>query len=393
MTINNKSHPRKQVGIALQTAVGLLLGTLAVGVVWAVEQDGSPSNVYMTGAEVRIDRAVEGDLTVAAGRVHVDKAVGGDALLGAGSIDVQAPIGEDLRAAGAIVTVANSVEGSALIAGARVILTQASEIYGEAWVAAGNVTLAGRALSAVRIYAREVSIQGEIRGPVNISSDRIYITESARIDGDITYTGANPIDIRPGAQVTGSVTRTTTGKLESANTAANVPGLKPLRPLVIAALFALGVLLHALSPSFTANAVRTLGAAPAKSVGLGAALFFSVPPIAVLLVITIIGIPVGLTLIAAYAFVLVVGYIVSAFFLAGKLGRALRQRTLAGWMRYAFLAAALLLLALATSVPYVGPLVLLLAAAGGLGAIVLQRFSRRGSATRRGPGSDYWPAA
>ena len=393
MTTHNNRDRRKHVGFCALAAAGVLLAAVAIRAAWAVEEDGSPSNVYMTGAEVRIDRAVEGDLTVAAGRVHVDQSVGGDALLGAGSIDVLAPIGEDLRAAAAIVTVANSVEGSALIAAARIILTSASEIRGETWLAARNVTLAGRTRSAVKVYAREVSIQGEIRGPVDISADRIYLADTARIYGDVIYTGANPIEIRPGAQVTGSVTRTATGTLESANTAAHVPGLKPLRPLVIAALFALGVLLHALSPGFTANAVRTLGAAPGKSLGLGTALFFSVPPIAVLLFITIIGIPVALALVAAYALVLVLGYIVSAFFFAGKLGHVLKQRTLSGWMRYAFLGAALLLLALATSVPYVGPLVLLLTAAGGLGAIVLQRFSRSRRATRIGPGSDSWPTA
>src|SRR5215210_4876406 len=93
-----QSHGR--IAAALATGVLLVLGAPALTPAWAVDEDGTPSNVYMTGAEVRIERAVEGDLTVAAGRIHVGQPVGGDALLGAGSIDVQAPVGEDLRAAG-----------------------------------------------------------------------------------------------------------------------------------------------------------------------------------------------------------------------------------------------------------------------------------------------------
>jgi hypothetical protein len=372
-------------------AAVLGLGTLTSIRAWAIEEDGAPSNVYMTGAEVRIDRAVEADLTVAAGRIHVDQPVAGDALLGAGSIDVQAPVGEDLRAAGGIVTVASSVQGTALIAAGRVILTSSADMRGEIWVAAGSVTLGGRAQSAVKVYAREVSLRGEIFGPVTISSDRIEIQPGARVYGDVSYTGANEIVIQPGAHVTGTVTRVP-ANLETGHTAANVPGLKPLRPLLIAALFAAGVLLHALFPSFTGAAVRTLGAVPARSIGIGTALFFSVPPVAVLLVITIIGIPVGITLIAAYALALLVGYLVVAYFCAGKLAQVLRQRTLGGWMRYALLASALLLLALAISIPYLGALVLVLAAAAGLGAIVLQRFSRPTAAARPG-GPDHWPAA
>jgi hypothetical protein len=369
-----------------------LAGAVFCGGAWAVEEDGAPVNVYMTGAEVRIDRAVEGDLTAAAGRIHVDQPIGGDAMLGAGSIDVQAPVTEDLRAAGGIVTVASRVGGTVLIAAGRIILTSAAETHGETWLAAGIVSLDGRARSGVKIYAREVSLQGEMFGPLDISSDSIQIKSGARIYGDVTYSGANEITIDPLAQVAGKVTRTG-GNRAGREPAANIPGLKPLRPLLIAALLAAGILLHALFPRFTASAVTTLRAAPAKSLGLGTALFFSVPPVAVLLVITIIGIPLALALALAYVVALLGGYLVMAFFVAAKLGDALHRHALIGWRRYAFFAGALLLLALATSIPYIGVVVVVAATAGGLGAMVLQRFSRHVTATPAAQGRDTWPAA
>lgn len=372
-------------------AASVLMLVATVPSAAAADDDGGPVNVYMTGAEVRIDRGVEGDLVVAAGRIHVDQPVAGDAVLGAGSVDVQAPVGEDLRAAGGIVTVADRVQGEVLVVAARIIMSPASEVYGRTWLAAASVTLGGRALSAVKVYAREVAVLGEIYGPLEVSADRIEIRAGARVHGDLTYSGANEIVIHPQAQVTGKITRTP-GTLDAHEPAAIIPGLKPLRPLLVAALFAAGVLLHVLFRSFMANTVRTLGAVPVKSVALGTALFFSVPPVAVLLVITIIGIPIGVALLAAHAVALLVGYLVTASFIAAKLGRALHAQPFNGWRQYALLAGAVVLVALATSIAYAGPLILLLACAAGLGATLLQRFSRR-SETRTAENPDTWPAA
>ena len=75
---------RRQSGAISAAALALLIAT--PGPALAADDDNYPDPVYMTGAEVRIDRAIEGDLIAAAGRIHVDQPVGGDAVLAAGSL-------------------------------------------------------------------------------------------------------------------------------------------------------------------------------------------------------------------------------------------------------------------------------------------------------------------
>src|SRR5688500_15641872 len=91
--------------LALATCMGILAlaGQHAYG---AVEEDVA-SNVYLAGADVRINRGVEQDVVAAAGRIYVEQAIVGDALLAAGSVDVYAPVGDDLRVAAGIATLAN----------------------------------------------------------------------------------------------------------------------------------------------------------------------------------------------------------------------------------------------------------------------------------------------
>jgi cytoskeletal protein CcmA (bactofilin family) len=371
----------------LQAAFCVGASLALTSVLGAEEEKAAPSNVYMTGAEVRIDRPVAGDLVTAAGRIHIDHPVTGDAVLAAGSIDVQSAVREDLRAAGGIVTLAGPVGHEVLIVAGRIILTPAADVHGETWLAAADVTLAGRVAEATRIYARSIRLSGEIRGPAELSAERIDILAGAHVHGDIVYSSAREITIDPRARVDGKVIRRP--KKLDAGQSAKVPGLKPLRPLAVAALLALGILALALFPRVTTGAVRTLMGAPGKSLGLGTALFFSVPPIAVLLVITLIGIPIGIALIAAYAIGLLLGYVVSAALVGHALARSIGRPPPSGWHRYAFVGAAMLLLVVATSIEYLGPVLLWLACSFGLGALVLQRFSRHSVLA----GRDEWRSA
>jgi cytoskeletal protein CcmA (bactofilin family) len=358
-----------------QTTGRWLVALLAAGSAGPAQAAETEGNVYMAGAEVRIDRAVHGDLVAAAGRMVVEQPVSGDTVLGAGSLDVQAPIGDDLRAAGGIVAVASEVSGEALIAAARINLRPAARIHGQAWLAGNTVLIDGVSLAGVRVVAREVTILGTIHGPVEIAADRIQVRAAARIHGDVTYRGAQEISIDPLAQISGRVTRSGTAQPQEPRQPKFTFG--PVRPLLLAALFAAAVLMHALLPRVVASCVRAVGSAPIRSIGLGSALTFGVPPVAVLLVITIIGIPIGLALAAVYAFALLAGYLIAVFFIAEKFAAPIgRQRWNSRW-RLAFVATALVMLTLATSIPYAGPLIALTAISAGVGALVLQAFSRR----------------
>lgn len=353
----------------------------AAAVLWfgpsaaASAPEAERANVYMAGADVKIDTPVEGDLFAAAGRVSVEQPVSGDVVLAAGSIELTSRIGDDLRAAGGVVTVSGRIAGEALIAGASIAFGRDTEAFGRVWLAGGDIAVAGRLHGGLRSYGKNIVVLGEIHGPVQLSGEQIEILGSARIRGDVSYSSRKEIRIDPQAQITGSVTRTP-GVFEFPRPKLHIPGLPALRPLLLLGLLAAGALLLALFPRFTTNALRTLGASPLKSVGLGTAIFFSLPPVILLLAITIIGIPIALALAAFYAVALLAGYLVTAFFIGDRLVHAARPQVEPTFgLRIASLAAALLLLWLAYTVPYAGGLVVLITLFAGLGAMVLQAFS------------------
>ena len=334
------------------------------------------ANVYVAGADVRIETPVNGDLYAAAGRVSVLEAVLGDAVVAGGSVDIAGAIRDDLRAAGGVVTLGGNIAGEALVAGGSIAFGRDAEVHGRAWLAGGDIAVAGKLFGGLKVYGKNIVLLGEIRGPVEIHAEQIEITASARIVGDVRYSSRHELRRDPKAQISGSVTRADAA-FEFPRPTLDIPGLPAIRPMLLLGLLAAGALLLALFPRFTAHALQTLGAAPLKSLGLGTAIFFSLPPVILLLTITIIGIPIALVLAALYAAALLVGYLIAAFYVGDRLLRALRRQSeeppYGG--RVAALAVALVLLWLAYAVPYAGTLIILIALVAGLGAMVLQAFT------------------
>jgi hypothetical protein len=305
----------------------------------------------------------------------VSGAIAGDAVLAAGSVDVRAPVGDDLRAAGGIITFGSVVNGETLALGASVHVTPQAELHGRAWLAGNEVAIGGRVGGEVKAYGRYITVSGELNGPVQLSAERIELKPTARVNGDLTYSSTHRIVIHDGAVVSGKVSREA-GVFEIPRPHFKIPGLGALRPLLLLGLFAFGLLLYAVFPRYTVSATRTLETAPLKSLGLGAALFFSGPPVLLLLVITIIGIPVALVLAALYAVAVLAGYLIAAFFIGGRLARLAGQTLDRPAWRLLALAVALTALWLLRQIPYAGGLIGLAALLFGLGALALQAFTQ-----------------
>jgi cytoskeletal protein CcmA (bactofilin family) len=361
----------------MQTGAAALLVALMVLPSAAAENDYSVSNsnVYLAGATVRTDGQVNGDLIAAAGRINVNHAVSGDAVLVAGSIEVYGNIGDDLRAAGGVVSVSGRIAGEAMLAGGSIALGPDAEVNGRARLAGNDVVVGGKMHNGLKVYGNKILVLGEVYGPVELAGEQIEILGSARILGDVTYSSGRQLKIDPGARITGKVTRDS-DTFEFPRPRLDIPGLPALRPLLLLGLLAAGLLLIALFPRFTQAALQAIGAAPLKSLGLGTAIFFSLPPVILLLLITIIGIPIALVLAAIYAMALLTAYLISAFFIGNRLLGLLRKQTVPGFgWRAGSLAAALLLLWLIHNLPYIGDLAILILLLAGLGAMILQAFS------------------
>jgi hypothetical protein len=340
-------------------------------------------NAYLAGCPVRSPGPIEGDLFAAGCSVNVEHPVKGDAAIAGGHISVNSAIGDDLRAAGGQVTVNGKVGGETMLAGGRINVDNNADIQGQLWAAGGNITLGGKYAKGIKAYGKNISVTGEVNGNTRLTAESIEILPSAKINGTLTYTSREELKIDP-AQVTGVVTRTAApkdwqgwDKDKSMGDRNWVRHGTSFRPFLLLGLIAAAAVFILLFPNATRGAQQEVGAAPWKSLGLGAAMLFTLPPIAILLMITVIGIPLAFALMALYPVLLLVGYLTTALYIGDRAATALKKDTTSAiGMRIGFAALALLTLALIRLIPVVGSITFFAALLIGMGAWSLHLYHR-----------------
>lgn len=326
------------------------------------------ANVYTAGPTVRISAPVDGDLFAAGGQVVVERPVARDAALAGGDIELNAPVGEDVRAAGGQVNIDAAIGGEAHLAAGRLRIGPSGSVAGAAWLAGGEVEMQGRLAGGASVYAGHARIDGSVDGDLTVRAGSLSLGPRARIAGRLNYQSREPLQQDPQAVVGGPVVREPLP--ERAPPPAPSSGIVG-RVLWLIGLVLAGTVWRLVFPAVSRGAEASLTDRPWRSLGIGALVVLATPAATLLLLVTVIGAPLALAALAAYALLVLLGYLVTAGALGERLLRASGRGSSASPGRYALaLTAALLALMLIGWLPWLGWLVSLAAAMGGIGALV-----------------------
>jgi cytoskeletal protein CcmA (bactofilin family) len=256
--------------------------------------------------------------------------------------------------------------GSASAATDHLVITggatvPAGQTAGDVVVVDGTVRIAGHVTGDVISVSGPVRVTGRVDGDLIAVSDRAFLGSTARVGGDLRYGDERPVLAR-GASVGGKVSN------EDWADAANGWGWVSLIGWWLAvsvSTLVVGVLLVALAPAALDAAERAVRDRLGATVAWGLGIAIVVPLLAVLALVTLVGIPFGIALLLAAIPVLLVAYVASAWML-GR--RVLRNRSTSRW---AALFAGWAILRVLALIPVVGALIGLVATIVGLGALAV----------------------
>jgi hypothetical protein len=361
----------------------IALATCLVATTAATAQEVGPGvvvrgavheNLYLAGGDVDVRAELSGDVIAAGGRVTINGVVTRDALVAGGDVTVDGRVGANVRVAGGMVALGGPIGGELLAAGGRVRLAPETTVAGRAWVAGGAVEVHGRIGKGLQAAGGTIRLDGQVDGDVNLVGREIEIGPAARIGGRLTYRSPRPARIDPGAQIVGGVMQLQPEFPGQAARIARTVSIV-LRVLGLLAFMATGVVLLLLFPRFLTSSARVLATDPWKSLGLGLVLFIATPVIVLMLLVSVLGIPLALTVLAVYAIALLVGYLVTALFLGAAGARLLgRGGELSRGAQILALLGALVILALVRWIPVAGLFILFLTLLFGLGALALESY-------------------
>jgi cytoskeletal protein CcmA (bactofilin family) len=333
-------------------------------------------DLYAAGLQVVIDGHVTGDLVVAGGSVEVRGRVDGALIGAAGKLVVHGPVGRAVRVFGSEVTLDGPIGGDLLGAAGGLTTTPAADVGGESRVRATDLRLSGRLGRALTASGTDVALSGEVAGPARLVAPALAIAPPAHVAGPLTLETASLSPVRPGARVDGPVTvNPWVSRAEWRHLLGWLLGLL--------AAFWMGLACLWLVP----DAVELTGALAVRIPGwrflLGLGVLIGVPFLAIMLLVTVLGLPLGLMLLGVYLAALYLAPIVVAW----SLGRFLLRRRRGvetHWKQALALGVGLLVVYGAKALPLMGDYLSFAITLWGLGALGALAY---GGYVKRHPGA------
>jgi cytoskeletal protein CcmA (bactofilin family) len=369
----------------LHTTPGLVIAMVvaALGVIGAQAppsaasgQSGRADNYYAAGDRIEITAPMAGDVIVAGRQIDIVQPVAGDILAAGWRVVLSAHADDDVRIAAGEVAVNAPIDGDLTAAGGDVTIGPQTHVRGRAFLTGRMVRVEGILDRDLQVAGATVELAGEIRQPVQVTAEKLHILPSARILGPLTYKGASEARIGEGAIINGPITYDRIPESE-ARRARAFPALSTL--LFSIHLFLAGLLIVVFLPRVETSVVATLRAQPGKSLLAGFVLLITTPVAAVLLIVSVLGLPIGLALGALYAAALFVGVIAMALFVGDVEARLLKTGPIVSRGQHTLLLlAGVLTLALLRAL--MGGLIVFVSVLFGLGALMLaayQAYSRK----------------
>ena len=330
----------------------------------SVTVQGTASDIQAAGASVVVRATATGDVQLAGAQVQFDGNVGDDLGVGGASLEVRGRIAGDADMGGAVVMLNAVVGGNVRIGGATVTIGPGSDITGDLKAGAANLVVSGHVGGDVKVAGGLVTLNASTDGSVEVRAAQVVVNSAARISGDlVVYSLREPV-IAVGAVISGTVTRFEPPNWWSGTGWAWVLGFA----LYIAAGTVLaGIVLMLFGGGVFAAATSHVRHRPLSSFLFGILALILIPFVGVVLMVTVIGITTGFAILLIMPFLIVFGHTIAAAGIAsgilvrrrGDLGVALGILML--------IVGALVLVAIGL-IPYVGPVLVLIALVLGVGA-------------------------
>ncbi|MGH7845891.1 MAG: bactofilin family protein [Candidatus Binatia bacterium] len=323
---------------------------------------------FAFGETVEISGTINGDLYASGGQVIIDGHVNGDVLVAGGRVNLSGTVSQDVRAAGGQVTIGGNVGRNLTVAGGNVEIASSAVVRGGVVAAGGSVDLAAAVGSAAKVAAGTLIIANRIAGDVEAAVGTLRITSRAEIGGNVSYWSGQEASVSEGARINGKIVR-------------NVP---PERPRFFpAAFFAwlvfvsinfvctliLGLLSARFLPRYHQSVIATLREKPWASLGIGFVAAVVLPVVCALLFATVLAIPIGLILLAAF-FILLYW---SRIYTIGRIGESILARLRPASSRASAFVMGLFVYYILAIIPFIGWLVVPLVILFGLGAELIAR--------------------
>lgn len=334
-------------------------------------------DLYIAGEVVLVDGIINGDLWAFGKAIIISGEVKGSIFAAAESVSISAHSVHTIRAACRSLDINSEIDGDVIAGAAEVNIAGAATVKGDLLFGAGRTKIDGLIDSDVLGGAGMVHIGNVIKGNVKLRAGEITLSPSSNIKGNFTYISEKKADIQEGALIAGSVTH----KLPIVKTKRKGAPVAVFLLIISRILFFLmalitGLVIILLAPKRLRSISGSIGKKPWTSLGWGAVILFAIPPAALTVFFTIIGIPLVFITLAIYGIAVYLSQIPVGLFIGSWIiGRFYKVEK--KFIMFCALALGLFILSLLRLIPFLGFFVTVVTILLGLGAIIVSGKKQR----------------
>jgi cytoskeletal protein CcmA (bactofilin family) len=238
-------------------------------------------DLYIAGKTIIIDSTINGDLIAVGRTIMVNGTVNGNIIAAGETVNINSEVTHAVRVMGRTLNISGIIGRDLLVAGEEFSMASTAEIGGDLLLGAGTAR-----------------IDGLIKGDINSGVNSLTIASTASIQGKLNYISKNEANIQPGAQIKGIINH-------------KIPDLPDVKKgleacrlwwIVIGFLMTLvlGIVIILLAPRRVKAVTESIRTRPWASLGWGVVILVATPIVALIVCITIIGLPLGLITLAFY---------------------------------------------------------------------------------------------
>lgn len=317
-------------------------------------------NYYGAGNIVEIYGTINGDVFVAGNSIVIESEnINGDVFAAANNIIIKGKINGSLRIVGQRLDVAAQVDRNIMAFGQAFRLDSQANVngilsfWGQSASVAGSVA---RLEGAMEILA----ITGEVRNDVDVyiasnqAKENIKLSDSALVGGTLYYKALDKLQINENAQV-GDIAF---NKIVHKEKKDNYSGKVFATLLEFFGMLIIGMIALYAWPSIFKKTYAYVYKKPIYSFFVGLASIILTPIVAILLAVTLIGLPVSIVLMVLWGLALYLVSILAAWILA----KLLKDKFLPNkkWSDLLTLALGILVYICVGKIPFLGPIVIAL---------------------------------
>jgi cytoskeletal protein CcmA (bactofilin family) len=312
---------------------------------------------------------VDGDLITAAERVTITGTLRGNLYAFAKRVEITGQVTGDVIGLIESTDVDGSIEGSLYVFTSRLTLGPAARVGRDLALFANEGALAGRVVRDVFFAGERLELRGEVGRNViaRWGIERVTLLDAARISGDLDawLNDAADLERAPGAHVAGQVRTHEAASSDRYLAGYRDPAVWALHAVLLLASFLFGLLIHILAPGLLHADLSTTRQL-FSTLGWGFVALLLTPIALLALALTLVGIPIALFGFFAYVTAIYLAEIVVAVWI-GRLILPPRDQSLLSFART--LGLGLVIVVIATHIPFVGVPIWSVAILLGLGVL------------------------